>query len=293
MYRAHISFDDRQIARTAAALLEESVIAPPSALSLFEVPGAGWVIDAYYESDPGRDPIIETLEAAAPGSSARLAFELVPEENWVAISQAGLPPVPAGRLLIYGSHDRAIGRQRRNGIEIDAGEAFGTAHHASTLGCLLAIDRLTEVRAYRNVLDLGSGSGVLAIAVGRLLPNAVIAASDSDTEAIRVSTENMRKNAMAARIRPVQALGLDHPALRRAAPYDLIIANILAGPLIRLAKTLAQAAAPGGALVLSGILAHQAPAVLAAYAAAGFVRTRVDHLTGWVVLTLERRSLRH
>lgn len=292
MYRAHIRIADRQTARTVAALLEESIAAPPSALSLFEEPGAGWVIDAYYESEPGREPIVEVLDAVAPGYSASLTLEAVPDENWVAISQAGLPPVPAGRLLIYGSHDRAMGRQKRNGIEIDAGEAFGTAHHASTLGCLLAIDRLTQVRTYHNVLDLGSGSGVLAIAVGRLLPNAVIAASDSDTEAIRVSTENMRKNAMAARIRPVQALGLNHPALRRATPYDLIIANILAGPLIRLSKTLAQAAAPGGTLVLSGILAHQATAVLAAYAATGFVRQRVDHLTGWVVLTLERRPVR-
>ena len=291
MFRARIGPIDHGAARSIAGLLEESVEHPPLAVSLFEAAGGGWTVDAYYEADIDRAPITAIVEAASPGSSARLTLEPVPDENWVAISQAGLPPVTAGRFLVHGSHDRATGRHRRDAIEIDAGEAFGTAHHASTLGCLLAIDRLTRTRAYRNVLDLGCGSGVLAIAVGRVLPAASIIASDSDPEAVRVATDNVRKNALAGRLRPVTARGLDHPGLRRRVPYDLVVANILAEPLVQLSKQLAAAIAPRGAVVLSGILAAQAPRVLAAYAAAGFARRTIMHLNGWAILTLDRRAL--
>lgn len=290
MHRARIALDNLGAARSIAGLLEESVTHPPLAVSYFEAPGSGWTVDAYYES--------EISEAAIAGIigitevNRRIAIEVVPDENWVAISQAGLPPVIAGRFLVHGSHDRAVGRHRRDAIEIDAGEAFGTAHHATTLGCLLAIDRLTRRRRFARVLDLGCGSGVLAIAAARVLPNAAIIASDFDPEAVRVATENVRKNALAGRIRLATAPGLDHPALRRRAPFDLLIANILAEPLITLAPRLAQAVAPRGAVVLSGIIPSQSAAVSAAYVAAGFARVRRDWLNGWIILTLERRDLR-
>lgn len=285
MHRARIFVNDVGAARSIAGLIEESVTHPPLAVSLFEAPGNGWIIDAYYE-----DAIEPATITGIIGADARVAIEAVPDENWVAVSQAGLPPVAAGRFLVHGSHDRAIGRKHRNAIEIDAGEAFGTAHHATTLGCLLAIDRLARQRHFGRVLDLGCGSGVLAIAVGRVLPAATITASDFDPEAVRVARENVHKNALGDRINLVAALGLEHPLLRRRAPFDLVVANILAEPLIRLAQRLAKAVPPRGIVVLSGILQSQAAAVLAAYTAAGFARVRADRLNGWVILTLERRG---
>ncbi len=290
MHRVRIMMDSSSTARTAAGLLEESVTYPPLAVSLFEVPGGGWSIDAYYELEIEPSVISDILEAAI--GDGRITIEAVPDENWVAVSQAGLPPVEAGRFLVHGSHDRAIGRQHRNAIEIDAGEAFGTAHHATTLGCLLAIDRITRRRHFARVLDLGCGSGVLAIAAGRVLPRAAIIASDFDPEAVRVAAGNVRKNALAGRLALVSAVGLDHPLLRRRAPYDLVIANILAEPLITLAPRLAAVVRTKGTVVLSGILASQGASVLAAYGAAGFARVRSDWLNGWVILTLERRALK-
>jgi len=288
MHRARITVSDRDAARTIAGLLEESIEQPPLAVSLFEVPDGGWSVDAYYEHEPARSAIADVADSASPEST--LVLEPVPDENWVAVSQAGLPPVEAGRFLIHGSHDRPVGRQRRNAIEIDAGEAFGTAHHATTLGCLIAIDRLTRQRRFDHVLDLGCGSGVLAIAAARVLPDATITASDFDPEAVRVASENVRKNALAGRIGVVTSLGLAHPLLRRRAPYDLVIANILAEPLIDIAQRLAHVVRPRGIVVLSGILQSQAAAVLAAYGAAGFARLQTDRLNGWVILTLVRRA---
>ena len=290
MHRVRITMDDTGAARTIAGLIEESVIRPPLAVGLFEAPGDGWVIDAYYDDGIEMTEVAEFIDVEPAARGAHITIEAVPDENWVAVSQAGLPPVVAGRFIVHGSHDRAIGRQHRNAIEIDAGEAFGTAHHASTLGCLLAIDRLTRQRPFARVLDLGCGSGVLAIAAARVLPAASITASDFDPEAVRVASENVRKNALAGRIALVAALGLDHPLLRRRAPFDLVIANILAEPLIALAQRLAGAVPPRGVVVLSGILQSQGASVLAAYAAAGFARVRTDRLNGWVILSLERRA---
>jgi ribosomal protein L11 methyltransferase len=290
MHRARIALDDVDTARTIVGLIEESVTYPPLAVSLFEAPGTGWTIDAYYDGDVD-DAAIANLLATAK-CDAHVAVEVVPDLNWVAVSQAGLPPVIAGRFLVHGSHDRAVGRHRRNAIEIDAGEAFGTAHHATTLGCLLAIDRLTRRRRFARVLDLGCGSGVLAIAVARVLPRAAIVASDVDREAVHVATENVRKNAFAGRVEVIAAQGLDHPALRRRSPFDLVVANILSQPLIGLARRLAAAIRPRGLVVLSGILPSQAAAVLATYGAAGFSRIRIDRLNGWIVLTLARRGRR-
>lgn len=292
MHRARIALDDISAARTITGILEESISHPPLAVSLFEIPGNGWMVDAYYEDMPDRATIAEVIEGALTGSSRALTLEEVPDENWVAVSQAGLPPVAAGRFVIHGSHDRAIGRLRRNAIEIDAGEAFGTAHHATTLGCLHAIDRLTRQRRFRRILDLGCGSGVLAIAAARVLPDAVVTASDFDPEAVRVASENVRKNALSGRIQVVTSLGLAHPLLRRRAPYDLLIANILAEPLIALAPRLAGVVPPRGIIVLSGILQSQGAAVLAAYRASGFARIQVDRLNGWVILTLIRQAER-
>ena len=211
------------------------------------------------------------------------------DENWVAISQAALPPVAAGRFLVHGSHDsRRIGR-RSWALEIDAGEAFGTAHHATTQGCLMAIDRLARrVGGIRRIADIGCGSGVLALAASRVWPHARIAASDLDPVAVGVARDNARRNRAHARISFVAAAGLAHPVLRRQSPYDLVLANILAGPLIRLAPNVASHVRTGGHLVLSGILGEQAREVIATYRMAGF-RLDQHHLDhNWSTLVLRK-----
>lgn len=259
----------------------------PSASTLFEVPGThGWRVEAYFEFEPMLEDLRTQL---GPGAPAELRLDAVPDENWVAISQAALPPVEAGRYIVHGSHDRARVGRRLGAIEIDAGEAFGTAHHATTLGCLMALDRLTRRRAFGSVLDLGSGSGVLAIAAAIALPGARIVASDIDPVAVEVAVGNFGRNRVAGRIRAVAATGLAHPRLRGARRYDLIVANILAGPLILLAQAIAGAVIPRGVVVLSGILGEQANEVTAAYVAAGFRVARRQTLNGWATLVLERR----
>ncbi len=161
----------------------------------------------------------------------------------MAISQAALPPVIAGRFVVHGSHDRGRIPYGPRAIVVDAGEAFGTAHHATTLGCLLAIDKLARAGRFRRVLDLGCGSGVLAIAAARCMRGAQVIATDSDPIAVEVARANADANG-ARRIATACALGLDHPWLRHAAPFDLIIANILAGPLRTLAGSVSTLAAP-------------------------------------------------
>lgn len=261
------------------------------AVSTFEIPETkAWRVEAYYPETPDRLALLELL-AGHIGDETEIALEDVPDENWVAISQAALPPVAAGRFIVHGSHDRAAIGFRLNAIEIDAGEAFGTAHHATTRGCLDALDRMTRRHRPGRVLDLGCGSGVLAIAAARTLPKARILASDIDAEAVRVAHANARANRAGARIPVHVATGLDHPALRGECRFDLVLANILAGPLIRLAPALRRAIAPKGIAILSGILAEQADEVAAAYRAQSFHVTGRWIDTGWATLVVTRRGL--
>ena len=277
-------------ARSVHAVLAELLEPLPDAVTLFEAmaDGVTHVVEAYYSEPPALDAVHAALVALADGDVGTARSEIVPDENWVAISQAAMPPVTAGRFVVHGSHDSAVVGRRMNSIEIDAGEAFGTAHHATTSGCLSAIDRVTRTRVYRNVLDLGCGSGILAIAVARVLPQAMILASDLDRPSVAVAAENMRLNGVGHRIHAFAAAGLDHPHIRQAGQFDLLIANILAGPLIMLSKQIAKAVAPGGTLLLSGLLIPQAPQVIAAYRASGFRLVRHDRVYGWSTLELER-----
>jgi ribosomal protein L11 methyltransferase len=282
----------------AARLMAERLADPGDessaalATAAFEEPGLGvWYVDAYYETPPSLVAILarvgDLLDPASPP-----IVEEVPDENWVAISQAALPPVASGRFLIHGAHDREFVGRRHLAFEIDAGEAFGTAHHATTQGCLEAIDRLAHRHAFRRILDLGSGTGLLAIAAARVWPAARIVASDIDPIAIDVARINAALNGARTRIGFAIAAGLDHPRLRAGAPYDLILANILAGPLVRLAPRMAHAIRPGGIAVLSGILGEQAREVIGVYAMAGFrlLRRNIDH--NWATLTLRRNAPR-
>ncbi len=282
-------FSDRDLAHHAASALQDFSEPAPDALTIFENGPGSWRLEAFFnEWDEGRD-IASEIAALVIKPLPPFVVESVPDLNWVAISQAALPPVEAGRFVVHGSHDCSRVARGPTTILIDAGEAFGTAHHATTLGCLLAIDRLTRAQTFDNVLDLGCGSGVLAIAVAKTLPAAHIIATDMDAQSVKVAAENMRLNGVGQRIATAVAAGVDHMWLRQSPPFDLLIANILAGPLIRLAPSLAGKVARGGTLVLSGILIPQAPQVIAAYCACGFHIERHDRIVGWSTLTLRRR----
>ncbi len=280
---------DRDVARTLAGALQDLVEPPPEALTLFEAPADGWRIDAYFSELPDADHLRGFLAEVTGLDVPPIAVEDVPALNWVAISQAALPPVLAGRFTVHGSHDIGRVAQGPNAILIDAGEAFGTAHHATTYGCLTAIDRLTRGRVFRRVLDLGCGSGVLAIAVARVLPRSAVTATDMDPTSVDVARSNIAANTAPGRITTLVATGLNHPQLRRRRKFDFVVANILADPLMRLARDIRRVITPGGKLVLSGILVPQAPAVIAAFVAQGFAIDRHDRVTGWSTLTLTRR----
>lgn len=282
-------FAERGLAMEVAAVLQDLIEPAPDALTIFEAGTAHWRLEAYFNDGlTGRDLSVE-VGAVLERKGPEFKREAVPDLNWVAISQAALPPVEAGRFVIHGTHDKGRVRRGPQTILIDAGEAFGTAHHATTHGCLLAIERLTRAEEFKTILDLGTGSGVLAIALAKVLPAAEIIATDLDRQSVKVAEANMRINGVSGRIAVAAADGVRHMWLRQAKPFDLIVANILAGPLIRLAPELARTVRRGGTLLLSGLLNPQAPQVVAAYLAAGFLLDRHDRIAGWSTLTLRRR----
>ncbi|MGR9171689.1 50S ribosomal protein L11 methyltransferase [Rhizobium sp. KDH_Rht_773_N] len=225
------------------------------------------------------------LRLSFPG--ATLEREVIPDIDWVSKSLEGLKPVRAGRFLVHGSHDRDKVRTGDIAIEIDAGQAFGTGHHGTTAGCLEVIDRVLRARTVRNALDLGTGSGVLAIAV-RKLRNIPVLATDIDPIAVRVAAENVRRNGITSGISTVTAPGFHSTAFSEHGPFDLIIANILARPLIKMAPQLVAHLAPGGSVILSGILAEQRWKVLAAYNGAKLRHVRTIWRNGWVTIHLDR-----
>jgi ribosomal protein L11 methyltransferase len=265
----------------------EALEPAPSASGLHDRDdGSGlWEVGAYFEDRP--DGTALALLAAAHGA-ADFAVAPVGSRDWMAQVRAGLTPVRAGRFVVYGSHDRERIPGHLVGLEIEAALAFGTGHHATTQGCLLALDDLARSGLRpRRVADIGGGTGVLAMAAARLFACQVIA-SDIDALATDTARDNVRANRLARRIRCVTAPGFRHPALRDGAPYDLILSNILAGPLKRLARDLARHLAPGGILVLAGILARQAAGVEAVYRGWGFARRAIHRRDEWTILVLRK-----
>ncbi len=235
------------------------------------------------EEDEVRLRMVEGLSHAYP--NATIEKEVIPDVDWIAMSLEGLKPVRAGRFLVHGSHDRGKVRENDIAIEIDAGQAFGTGHHGTTAGCLEMIDAVARSRSIRRALDLGTGSGVLALGL-RKIRNIPILATDIDPIAVEVARENVRRNGIASGIRLATAPGFHSPAFGEEGPFDLIIANILARPLMKMAPQVAANLAPGGSVILSGILAAQRWKVLAAY---NGVRLRHVHTiwrNGWVTIHL-------
>lgn len=213
--------------------------------------------------------------------------EALPDVDWVSRSLEGLKPVRAGRFLVHGSHDRAKRHSGDLAIEIEAGLAFGTGHHGTTAGCLEMLDLVVRREKPRNALDLGTGSAVLAIALAKLAHIPVLA-TDIDPVAVRVAAANARLNHVKALVETVTAPGFHHPIFARRAPFDLIVANILARPLMRLAPQMAKHISLGGSLVLSGILDRQRDAVISAYVGQAFRHVRTLHREGWVTIHLKR-----
>jgi ribosomal protein L11 methyltransferase len=288
LFKVRIAAPDLAAGQAAADVLA-GLEPEPLASTLFEHGPPRFVLEAYYDRPPELDAVRTGL-AERDARLADIAMEEVPEQNWVALSQASLPPIAAGRLIVHGSHDRAQLAFRRFAVEIEAGEAFGSGHNATTALCLEALDSLArQGHPLRHVLDIGCGSGVLAIAAARVVPAARIVAADNDPIAVAVATENARINRLGARVHVLLATGVGHPALRRARPFDLVLANILPGPLVTLAPALRRALGSGGVAVLSGLLDHQAPEVAAAYCAAGFRLVRRRQRAGWTALTVARR----
>ncbi len=250
----------------------------------------GWRIEAYFPETPDLALLGGILaDALGARETPNIRIEAVPEEDWVTLSQQGLPPVRAERFFIHGSHAREAARARPFAIEIEAGRAFGTAHHGTTQGCLVAISRLANrERRLRNVLDMGTGSGILAIATAKSLQARVLAA-DIDPVAVTVARDNCRINGVANRVQAVCASRLSHPAIAARAPFDLVIANILAGPLIHFAASMHTALDRRGLLILSGLLDSQEAEVWGRYRSVGFALQERRSLDGWTTLTLIKR----
>jgi ribosomal protein L11 methyltransferase len=241
-----------------------------------------WRIDAF----PTSDDEARGLEQVLAGYPAlKTVTEKLADADWLAMALSGLPPVRAGRFFVYGAHDGGKAPVNTVNLRIEAGAAFGTGHHGTTVGCLLAYDTLLKSRRFDKVLDVGAGTGVLAIAAARTgTPLAV--GTDIDRPSVRIARENAKLNQADARF--VHASGLGHRLVAQAAPYDLVFANILAAPLVSLAQDIKGALKPGGMAILSGLLRTQERRVAAAYLSRGFRLTRRIHRDAWATLVLRR-----
>ncbi|MGH6923365.1 MAG: 50S ribosomal protein L11 methyltransferase [Propylenella sp.] len=275
-------------ARRISEFLERDHGGTGAAVSLDERADGLWSIDAYFEEDDA-EALVERLRdrLGADAFGALVGVEALPETDWVAAGLASLTAVRAGRFVVHGRHERGRIPAGRITIEIEAGQAFGTGHHATTAGCLAVLDQLMHARRFERPLDLGTGSGVLAIALAKTLRRPVLA-SDVDPVAVDVARANARLNRVPNLVRVIAASGVAHAEIQRCAPYDLVAANILAEPLCRLAPRLAPLVARRGVLVLSGLLPHQRERVVAAYALQGIRLVGARVFDGWSVLLLKR-----
>ena len=274
----------RADAEAAAAAVDADLQLEGATYSILEEDeDAGrWRIDAFPTSDDQAEAFRRVL-AGHPALTVRT--EALADADWLAMALSGLPPVRAGRFFIYGVHDRGRTPLNTVNLRIEAGAAFGTGHHGTTVGCLLAYGALLKRARFDKVLDVGCGTGVLAIAAARCGAKTPVG-TDIDRVSVRISRENAKVNRVRARF--VHASGLDHPDVRRSGPYRLVFANILARPLVTLAQPIKGALKPGGLAILSGLLRSQERYVRAAYLARGFVLQRRLHRDAWATLVLRR-----
>lgn len=287
-YTALTTLTGKAQAEALGAAMER--LAPePTGIGVFEVEdGSGlWEVGGYFTEPP--DEAALALLAAAFGAKPFVISEL-PETDWVAHVRRELAPVEAGRFFVYGSHDADKLPEGRIPLLIEAAMAFGTGHHGTTLGCLRALDRLmTGGFTATRVADIGCGTAVLAMAAARVWDGTILA-SDIDPVAVEVAEANLRANDMEGRVACVEAAGFDHPDLAAAAPYDLIFANILKGPLVALAPDLTAHLRPDGFAILSGILNEQADDVAAVYAGCGNNIWHRESIGDWTTLTIRKKA---
>ena len=286
-YSALTTLPGEDAAQGLAAAMER-MDPEPTGVGVFEIEdGSGlWEVGGYFLEPP--DGVM--LEVLATAFGARpFALSELPEVDWVAHVRRELSPVDAGRFFVFGSHDADKVPAGRVPLQIEATVAFGTGHHGTTLGCLLAFDRLlTAGWRPAKVADIGCGTAVLAMAAAATLPEALVIASDIDRVAVDVAEANVAINGLEGRIECLEAAGLDHAKIKAAGPYDLIFANILKGPLIELAPGIATQLATGGRAILSGLLSVQADSVTAAYVASGLTLNSRDDIGEWSTLVLQR-----
>lgn len=276
LWKAWVALTKTQAADAAAAL---ELGGDAQAVLIVEEPFAdGAVVEALYTEAP---------DAAYLSRITGLDITVapLPDQDWIKLSQEGLPPVRAGRFFVYGAHDAGQVPHGVIPMKIEAGLAFGTGHHETTALCLAVLSDIAKKRRFRKVLDLGTGTGLLAIGAAKLWKRPVLA-SDIDPVAVEVTRENARANGVAPLVRALTADGLTNPVLANGAPYDLLIANILAGPLTQLAPSIQRALAPGAMLVLSGLLRNQEDLVLSFYQSLRFKTVR--RMGPWSALVLEK-----
>lgn len=288
VWRVRVAAPDAGLAERVAAAIGSLC----GAVSAFETAsGGGWLIEGFAEAATERSAL-ETallLAWAGRGDPPMAVLEKLPPRDWVRENQESFPPRRIGRYFVHGSHHREGVPAGAVGLLIDAATAFGTGEHATTAGCLLALDRLARRRRYHRILDMGTGTGILAIAAVKTFASAALAV-DIDGGSARVARENARRNGVAGRVTARWSRGYLTREVRRRRPYDLVLANILARPLALMARDLRRALAPGGVAVLSGLIEWQEPFVLAAHRAQRLCLARRITIDGWRTLVLRRRA---
>ncbi len=274
----------RQVAESAASAIDDDVFLEGTTYSILEEDEDHdvWRIDAFPTGEEEDQRIQEVLKGFA---GLKVATEVLADADWLAMALSGLPPVRAGRFFVYGIHDRGKAPSSTVNLRIEAGAAFGTGHHGTTVGCLLAYSDLLKSKRFNRVLDVGAGTGVLAIAAAKT-GTRVAVGTDIDPISVRISNENAKLNSAQARF--VHAAGLEHEAVRKDAPYDLVFANILARPLVSLSHSIRGALKPKGLVILSGLLRTQERFVKAAYLSHGFRLVRRIHRDAWCTLVMQK-----
>ena len=287
-HRATLAIGDEQSARRIADLLTEGLADGEAAVAAFAGPTGRWDITMHFAEAPDQSTIRDLIALAAGDEVARaVRFDVVESKDWVKATLEDLVPVHAGRFIVHGQHDRAKVPPNKLGIEIEAALAFGTGHHGTTRGCLVLLGHVLKAHRPRRVLDLGTGTGILAIAAAKALHDQVLA-SDIDALSVKVAAENARLNGVGPWVEVTWGSGFSAPRLRQRKPFDLVLANILANPLRQMATVMSGHLAGGARVILSGLLSPQAPSVIAAYRARGLVLEREIRIDGWSSLLLRK-----
>jgi ribosomal protein L11 methyltransferase len=284
--RASFAIGSQQTAKRVFDLLTESFVEGQAAIAASEGPDGRWDITVHFAEAPDQAQVRKLVAIAAGDEVAQvITFDTVEARDWVRATLEELVPIRVGRFIVHGRHDRAKVAPNKLGIEIEAALAFGTGHHGTTRGCLLLLDSVLKAHRPRRVLDLGTGTGVLAIAAAKALRIKVLA-SDIDPLAVRVAEDNARLNGTGNWLQTIRATGFSAPQFAQRGPFDLVLANILANPLKQMATPMAKHLAPSALVILSGLLPPQAQGIIAAYRARGLVLLRHLQIEGWSSLLM-------